>query len=167
MACSGPDVRVTTIEVNEDHKAVAEEAIEHAGLSSRIEVLLGAGVDVLPTLRKEVESGERPKFDFVFIDADKPNNLNYYNEAMLMCRSRACIIVDNVVRRGRVADLEAAFEDDSVAGARKVIEVAGMDGRLREYTSVSLNKTLSLFRHLLTMSPILTFSGSNFNPDGR
>ncbi|KAK5175106.1 uncharacterized protein LTR77_000243 [Saxophila tyrrhenica] len=129
MASAGPDVRVTSIEVDEHHKAVAEEAIAHAGLSDRVEVLLGAGVDVLPKIRAQVESGERPKFDYVFIDADKGNNFNYYNEALLMCRSRACIIVDNVVRMGLLAD-DSAAENPGVKGARVVIGAAGKDGRL-------------------------------------
>ena len=67
LASSGPDVKVTTIEVDKTHKAVADEAIAHAGLQDRIETLLGAGVDVLPKIRKEVENGTRPKFDFSFI----------------------------------------------------------------------------------------------------
>jgi predicted O-methyltransferase YrrM len=126
MASAGPDVRVTTIEVDANHKRVAEEAIEHAGLSDRIEVLLGAGVEVLPKVRHEVESGQRPKFDLVFIDADKPSNLNYYNEAILMCRSRGCLIVDNVVRQGRIVDPQYSTTDDKVIGARKAIGAAGM-----------------------------------------
>lgn len=130
MASAGPDVKVTTIEIDEIHKEVAEEAIANADLSSRIEVILGEGKEVLPKLRAEVESGTRPKYDFVFIDADKPNNLDYYNEAICMCRSRACIVVDNVVRQGRLADDSAAEEDDSVMGSRKVVAVAGKDQRL-------------------------------------
>ncbi len=129
QASAGPEIKVTTIEVDEHHKAVAEEAIAHAGLSDRIEVLLGAGIDVLPKIRKEVDSGQRPKFDFVFIDADKPNNLNYYNEALAMCRSRACIIVDNVVRGGLLAD-DSAAENPGVKGAREVIGAVGTDARL-------------------------------------
>lgn len=130
LALSGHDVNVTTVEIDPDRKAVAEQAIAHAGLSDRIQVLLGPGMEVLPKLRQEVESGKRPKFDFVFIDADKPNNLNYFNESVLMVRSRACIVVDNVVRRGRLADDEAARTDEAVEGARRVIEAAGKDDRI-------------------------------------
>lgn len=129
-------MEITTIEIDPKHKATAEEAIAHAGFSDRIEVLLGAGVDILPTLRKDVESGKRPKYDFVFIDADKENNLNYFNEAIVMCRSRACIIVDNVVRRGMLADDEAAKVESRVEGARKVIEAAGRDDRLMSSTLI-------------------------------
>lgn len=120
VASAGPDVKVTTIEIDPKHKKVADDAIAHAGMSDRIEVLLGAGMDILPNIRAEVHSGTRPKFDFVFIDADKPNNLNYYNEAIALSRSRACVMVDNVVRRGMVADDQAADEDERVLGARKV-----------------------------------------------
>jgi predicted O-methyltransferase YrrM len=130
LASSGPDVKVTTIEIDEQRKQVAEEAIANAGLSHRIEVLLGAGVDVLRRIKQDVDEGRRLKFDFVFIDADKPNNLNYYNAAVPMCRSRGCVMIDNVVRRGRLADDNAAREDPNVQGARDVIEVAGKDDRL-------------------------------------
>jgi len=95
LALSGPDVNVTTVEIDPERKAVAEQAIAHAGLSDRVEVILGTGVDVLSRLREEVESGNRLPFDFVFIDADKKNNLNYFIESIKMVRSRACIVVDN------------------------------------------------------------------------
>ena len=130
LASSSPDIKVTTIEIDPERKKVAEEAIRNAGLTGRVEVKLGAGVDVLPTIKQDVDEGRRPKFDFVFIDADKPNNLNYYNAAVSMCRSRACVIVDNVVRSGRLADDNAAQEDPNVQGARDVIEAAGKDDRL-------------------------------------
>lgn len=134
LGTSSSRVRVTTIEIAPERKAVAEQAIAHAGLSERVEVMLGAGMDVLPKLRQEVARGERSKFDMVFIDADKPNNLNYFNEAIQMVRSRGCIIVDNVVRRGRVADDELAKTDSQVEGARRVIEGAGADERVLGHT---------------------------------
>ena len=130
LASSSPDVKVTTVEIDPQRKKVAEEAIADAGLSDRVEVLLGAGVDVLAEIKKDVNSGKRPKFDFTFIDADKPNNLNYFNAAVEMSRSRAVVMVDNVVRRGRLAEDEAAREDPNVQGARDVIEAAGRDDRV-------------------------------------
>ncbi|WPG97589.1 Hypothetical protein R9X50_00036700 [Acrodontium crateriforme] len=130
LASASPDVKITTIEIDPKHKAVAEQAIAHAGLSDRITVLLGAGADVLPKLRTEIEAGTREKFGFVFIDADKPSNLTYLNEAVPMCLPRSVIIVDNVVRRGQLADAEVAKTDAKVAGARQVVEAAGKDHRL-------------------------------------
>ncbi|KAF7187387.1 O-methyltransferase imqG [Pseudocercospora fuligena] len=131
LASSGEEVKVTSVEVEAKNKAVAEKAISNAGLSDRVEVLLGPGIEILPQLRKEVEAGNRPLFDFMFIDADKQNNLNYLNEAVQMCRSRAVIVVDNVVRKGNVSSAEAAKTDERVAGSRKVIEAAGAHPRLQ------------------------------------
>lgn len=130
LASSSPDAKVTTIEIDPKHKSVAEKAHKHAGLGERIEILLGAGTDVLPRLRKDVDGGKRQRFGFVFIDADKENNLNYLNQVIPMCLPRALIIVDNVVRKGSLADPEAAERESRVAGARQVVEGAGKDDRL-------------------------------------
>lgn len=130
LASSSDDAKVTTIEIEPKHRDVAERAHAHAGLGDRIEVLLGAGLDVLPKIRQEVEEGKRQLFDFVFIDADKENNLQYLNEVVPICRSRSMIVVDNVVRRGQLADEELARTDTRIAGARRVVEAAGKDPRL-------------------------------------
>ena len=134
LASTGPDVTVTTIEIDPHHAEVARRAINNAGLSGRITVVEGAGVDVLPKIREEVEAGSLEKYDMVFIDADKQNNLNYLNESLRMCRSRALIIVDNVVRKGQLASAEAAEKDERVLGARKVVEAAGKDDRVLSAT---------------------------------
>lgn len=130
MAASSPDVRITTIEYNERHAAVARKAIENAGLSDRVEILIGAGVDVLPRLREQVAAGSREKFDFSFCDADKQNNKTYLDHSIAMSRQGACIVVDNVVRRGGVADAELAKSDGRIQGSREVIEAAGRDDRI-------------------------------------
>lgn len=130
MATAGEHVKVTTIEVDPHHKAVAEENIANAGLSERIEVLLGQGVDVLPKLRDEVLAGKRKPFDFCFIDADKQNNTTYFNLAVEMSRSGTGIYVDNVVRKGKLADAEAAKEDGRVAGSRELVEAVGKNDKV-------------------------------------
>lgn len=130
IASSSPEINVVSVEIDEHKKSVSEKVIAHAGLSDRVQVRLGAGIDVLPKLKEEIEAGKREKFDFTFIDADKQNNTNYLKLATEMSRSGACIIVDNVVRRGLVADVEAAEKDSKVAGSREVVEFAGRDGRL-------------------------------------
>ncbi|KAK3954750.1 hypothetical protein QBC32DRAFT_322316 [Pseudoneurospora amorphoporcata] len=64
----------------------------------------GSSLEVLNRLKKEMEEEKRPKFGFFFIDADKPNNLNYFNLAVEMALPKAMICVDNVVRSGRLID---------------------------------------------------------------
>ena len=128
LASASPDIRVTTVEVDERHAAIAQENLAAAGVADRVEVIVGSGLDVLPKLVKEVQSGARGKFDLVFIDADKENNWAYVDHALGMCVQGACIIVDNVVRKGMLVDPSAT--DSRVLGARKVIEEVGKDERL-------------------------------------
>lgn len=127
LATSAPDVRVTTIEVDAHHAAVARANLEHAGVAARVDVRLGAALDVLPLLAAEVRDGTREKFQLVFIDADKVNNWAYVDAAVALCGSGACIIVDNVVRRGKLAE---DIDDAHVQGARRVVESVGRDERL-------------------------------------
>ncbi|KNG50117.1 o-methyltransferase family 3 [Stemphylium lycopersici] len=127
LATAGPDVHVTSVEVDPHHAHVARTNIESAGLQDRVDVRLGAGLDVLAQLAQEVGEGKRDRFQFVFIDADKQNNWNYVDIALGMCESGACVIVDNVVRKGKLAK---DIDDPGVVGARRVVENVGKDQRL-------------------------------------
>ncbi|PSN68809.1 O-methyltransferas-like protein family 3 [Corynespora cassiicola Philippines] len=127
LASAGPDVRVTSVEIDAHHAAVARENLAHAGVDGRVDVRVGAGVDVLEQLSEEVRGGARERFQLVFIDADKENNWRYVDLAVDMCEPGACVIVDNVVRKGQLADPEA---DQRAQGARRVVENVGKDGRL-------------------------------------
>ncbi|KAF2740931.1 O-methyltransferas-like protein family 3 [Polyplosphaeria fusca] len=127
MASSSPHVKVVSVEIDEHHAEVARSNIAHAGVGDRVEVKLGPGLDVLPRIAEEINSGKRGKFQLVFIDADKENNWNYVDAALAMCESGACIIVDNVVRKGQLA---VASGDPRIEGARRVVEKIGADSRL-------------------------------------
>jgi len=121
---SGPGARLTTLEVDPRHASVARENIAAAGLADVVEVLVG---DARTTLAELVAAGVAP-FDLVFIDADKPSNPAYLAAALTLTRPGSVIIVDNVVRRGAVADPPA--RDAAAAGSRAVIEAAAADPRL-------------------------------------
>jgi len=127
LANASPNVHVTSVEVDKHHAKVARANVKNAGVADRVDLRLGPGIDVLPQLAEEVKAGKRGKFQLVFIDADKENNWNYVDIALGMCEPGACIIVDNVVRRGRLAQ---DLDDPSVMGARKVVENVGKDDRL-------------------------------------
>jgi predicted O-methyltransferase YrrM len=130
LASARKSIKVTTVEIVDHHRDVAVANLKNAGVEDRVESLLGAGLDVLPKLLKEVETGKRQKYDMVFIDADKINNWSYFDLAVQMSRPGACIIVDNVVRRGLLADNEAAQTNVNVQGSRRVVEGAGRDSRV-------------------------------------
>ncbi|MBN3737352.1 MULTISPECIES: O-methyltransferase [Burkholderia] len=95
-----PGGTLVTLELNPAHAKVATQNIARAGFASVVSVVVGNAKDSLARL---VDAGEAP-FDFVFIDADKDNNAVYLDAVLKLSRPGTVIVVDNVVRGGRVAD---------------------------------------------------------------
>jgi predicted O-methyltransferase YrrM len=124
-----PETKVTTIEYEAMHAKVARATFEMAGVADRVQVLEGAGQEVLAKVYEEFKAGKRAELDLTFIDADKPSNWVYFDYAVKMSRPGGIIIVDNVIRRGGIADPER-FGDERIAGSREVIEKAGADPRV-------------------------------------
>jgi len=116
------DGELLTLEFDALHAAIARENIEFAGLTRQVRVKEGPALETLESL------GERPPFDLIFIDADKPNNPNYLKWALHYSRPGTLIIGDNVVRDGEVTN--PASTDDRVQGVRKFIEMIGDNPRL-------------------------------------
>jgi predicted O-methyltransferase YrrM len=112
---AGPDGRVTTLEYEPKHAEVARANIERAGLGDRVEVLVGAALDTLPS----VTGGP---FDLVFVDADKENNPGYLEWAVKLTRPGSIILVDNVIREGAIL---SPGDDAVLLGTRKVLELMG------------------------------------------
>lgn len=131
LTTMNPNLHVTAVEVDPKHVEVARENIERAGVSDRVEVILGSGSDVLPRLLKEIHDGTRPRFGFTYIDADKENNWTYFDLAVDMSLPNASIYVDNIVSRGQLVSEKHIHDDDTgVPGARKLIENVGRDSRV-------------------------------------
>ncbi|MCA1909050.1 MAG: O-methyltransferase, partial [Magnetospirillum sp.] len=90
---------LVTLEADPAHAAVAQANIAMAGLDQVVELREGKALDTLPSLVGP--------FDFVFIDADKTNNTAYFQWALKLSRPGTAIVVDNVVRDGKVLDPDA------------------------------------------------------------
>ena len=120
----GPDGKVTTLEANPAHAAVARENLQRAGLAARVDVIDGKAIDSLPLLQRQ---GAGP-FDFIFIDADKPSNPEYLAWALRLSRPGTVIIGDNVVREGKVVDPDS--QDANVRGVRSFVEMIASEPRL-------------------------------------
>lgn len=112
--------RLVSLELEPEHARVARSNIAHAGLEQKVEVRVGPALSSLPRLLDEQGPGS---FDLTFIDADKPNNPQYWEWALKLTRPGGAVVVDNVVRGGEVAN--AASTDAAVAGSRAVIEAIG------------------------------------------
>ena len=118
------DGRLVTLEADERHAAIARANIARAGLSDKVEVRVGAALDTLPQIEAE---GLGP-FDFVFIDADKENNPHYLAWALRLSRPGTTIVVDNVVRGGRI--LDSTSGDPHIEGIRRMFEMMKAEPRL-------------------------------------
>jgi predicted O-methyltransferase YrrM len=114
------DGLLVTCEREPRHAEVATANIARAGLDGVVEVRLGPALDTLPQL-------DGP-FDLAFIDADKASNTEYFAHALRMSRPGSLIVVDNVVRAGRVADPES--QDAAVLGTRRLAEAIGREERV-------------------------------------
>ncbi|HEV8480160.1 MAG TPA: O-methyltransferase [Candidatus Eisenbacteria bacterium] len=120
--------RLVTLEAEPKHAEVARANFARAGLASVIDLRLGRALDTLPKLAAE---GLGP-FDLFFIDADKPSIPEYFDWALRLSHPGSLILVDNVVRKGAVAD--AASDDPNVQGVRRFNERMAREPRVSATT---------------------------------
>ena len=116
-----PDGRLITLEADPRHAAVARKNIANAGLGNKVDVRLGLALDSLAQIAKEGNA----EFDLVFIDADKPNTMAYYDWALKHTHPGSLIIIDNVVRNGDLVD--PRFNDSSIKNMRELIHSIASD----------------------------------------
>lgn len=116
--------RLVSLEFEHDHVVVAEDNLRMAGLADKTEVIEGPALETLATL----EARGHGSFDFIFIDADKPNNPHYLKWALKLARTGAVIVADNVVRDGEV--IQAGSPDDRVQGVRRFMDLLSAEPRI-------------------------------------
>ncbi|AIY02104.1 O-methyltransferase [Arthrobacter sp. PAMC 25486] len=107
---------VTTCEFLPEHASVARRNIDAAGFGPMVDIRVGAALDTLVTL----DGGE--PYDFVFIDADKANNVEYLKWALRLTRPGAVIVMDNVVWEGAILD---PVSDPDAGAIRAALEFMG------------------------------------------
>ena len=115
-----PGGHLDTLEIDPRHAEVARGNLRRAGLADAVTVHLGPAIDTLPTLTGP--------YDLVFIDADKRGNPDYVRAALGLARPGSVIVVDNVVRGGRVADAGDTSAD--VVGTRATYDLLASEPRL-------------------------------------
>ena len=115
-----PGGHLDTLEIDPRHAEVARGNLRRAGLADAVTVHLGPAIDTLPT--------RTGPYDLVFIDADKRGNPDYVRAALGLARPGSVIVVDNVVRGGRVADAGDTSAD--VVGTRATYDLLASEPRL-------------------------------------
>jgi predicted O-methyltransferase YrrM len=118
------DGRLITLESDPKHAKIAEANISLASLSHLVDIQTGNAIDSLQKIYAE----NSDPFDFIFIDADKPNNPNYLNWALKLSRPGTIIIGDNVVRNGEVINPDSS--DAKVQGIRQFSQLLAAEPRI-------------------------------------
>lgn len=105
------DGKIIACDISEEYTEIARRYWMEAGVADKITLRLGPA---RATLDELLTAGQAETFDFAFIDADKENYANYYEQALRLVRVGGLIMIDNVLWKGRVAD-PANQERDTVA----------------------------------------------------
>jgi caffeoyl-CoA O-methyltransferase len=120
-----PNGRIVACDVSDEWTSVARRYWAEAGVTDKIALRLAPAVETLDALLREGQAGT---FDFVFIDADKPNYDNYYERALKLTRRGGLIIFDNMLWSGKVADL--SVQDEQTVALRALNEKLHHDERV-------------------------------------
>ncbi|WP_281846935.1 O-methyltransferase [Olleya namhaensis] len=91
-----PEGEIHTIDVNEELEDFQRKYFDKSEFGQQIHQHLGSAIDILPKLDKS--------FDLVFIDADKPNYVNYFHLIIDKLRPGGIILSDNVLWHGKVVE---------------------------------------------------------------
>ncbi|QSB06848.1 O-methyltransferase [Natronoglycomyces albus] len=108
---------LVSLEFSPKHAEVARANLERCGVNDRVEIRVGPALETLPKLDEE---GGDP-FDFVFIDANKDDIVEYVEWAAKLARPGALVVVDNAV--SRLVDTEPDTDDPASRAIWKVYEV--------------------------------------------
>jgi caffeoyl-CoA O-methyltransferase len=92
------DGRLVCCELDEEYAGRAREHLDKAGLAGKVEFRIGPALESL----RAMDTSEQ--FDFAFIDADKTEYIDYYEETLARLRPNGLIMVDNTLRDGTVLE---------------------------------------------------------------
>ena len=114
------DGRIICCDISEKWTAVGKPFWKKAGVEQKIDLRIGPALETLKSLKGP--------FDFVFIDADKPNYLNYYEGCLPLLRKNGIIAIDNTLWSGAVAD--PGQKDADTAALRRFNDALHGDQRV-------------------------------------
>lgn len=109
------DGRLTTVEREPEHAALAREFFELSSVTDRVDLRVGEARDVAASL------GPEGSMDLVFIDADKEGYVGYLDEAARLLRPGGVVLADNALWRGKVVDEGVDEVTDAIRGFNRAL----------------------------------------------
>ena len=91
-----PDGELHTIECREEDATIARNYFSKSKRNHQIHLHTGNASDIIPIIDR--------KWDLIFIDADKPGYIDYYEQVVPRLNNKGIILADNVLFHGQVFD---------------------------------------------------------------
>ena len=95
--------KLITIDVNAEREDMVNDYIAKAGMTGRVQHIIGDALNIVKTLPHS--------YDLIFIDADKPNYMRYYEMAIEKLKTGGYILLDNILWSGKVVDEKELLKD--------------------------------------------------------
>jgi caffeoyl-CoA O-methyltransferase len=99
--------KIITLDMQPETHEIAKSFWAKSDWNDKIDGRLGDAAQIIPTLDET--------FDFVFIDADKPNYARYYDLVFPKTRLGGLVIADNVLWSGKVLDPNTNNDESTIA----------------------------------------------------
>ena len=89
--------KLTTIEFWEKRQSIARNNFKICCPNSKPKAKIGSAIVVLEDLEEEINKGKIEKFDFVFIDANKKEYIEYFKIIDKITTNNVVILADNIL----------------------------------------------------------------------
>ncbi|KAL7240136.1 hypothetical protein ACSBR2_005912 [Camellia fascicularis] len=116
------DGQIVAIDPNREAFEVGLPFIQKAGVEHKINFIESDAISVLNEMLSD-EGKLKMEFDFVFVDADKPNFINYHEQAIKLVKVGGVIAYDNTLWRGSVVSKEEEVPERFRANQKPIIEL--------------------------------------------
>ena len=133
------DGEIVACDINSEWAMIGQPFWNRAGVADKIDLRIAPALATLTDL--ECHNG-RSAFDFAFIDADKTGYDAYYEHVLRLVRPGGLIVLDNMLRRGRVADPNEA-DADTLALRELNVKIAGDERVDRVLLPIATGMTLA------------------------
>ena len=147
------DGKVITCDINKEWTCNTHKFWQKAGVADKIELRLAPALDTLKSLKEE-----GALFDFIFIDADKTNYINYYEYALTLIKPNGVIAIDNIFWSGEVINPNSSGAQ--IREIRKLNELIKHDKRV-DLSVLSIADGLFLIKAVCNHGTNLTNSSIN------
>ncbi|GFP88380.1 flavonoid 3' 5'-methyltransferase [Phtheirospermum japonicum] len=145
------DGKVLAIDSDRDAYETGLPFIEKADVAHKIQFV---DSDAMTAISKLLDNGEEGTFDFAFVDADKPNYINYHEVLLKLVKVGGIIAYDNTLWAGTVALVEKDLSHELIEkiGENRVhiknLNAFLADDQRIELAHISIGDGLSLCRRL-------------------